>query len=54
MKKIYIQPQTEVFAINMKEHLLVASNVNVSSDNYEEGNMTDLSRRNSLWDDDEE
>lgn len=54
MKKIYIQPQTKVFAINMKEYLLVTSNVSVSTESYDEGNMTDLSRRNSLWDDDEE
>jgi hypothetical protein len=54
MKKTYIQPQTIVFSIKIKGNLLTTSTVRVSTESYDEGNMTDLSRRNSLWDDNEE
>ena len=54
MKKIYIQPQTMVFAINIKDYILTTSNVSVSNEVYEDDSMTDLSRRKGLWDDDDE
>ena len=54
MKKTYIQPQTIVFSINIKGYLLTTSTVRVSTESYDEDNMTDLSRRKSLWDYNEE
>ena len=53
MKKTYIQPQTIVFSIKIKGYLLTTSTVEVSNESYDEG-MTDLSRRKSLWDYNEE
>jgi len=54
MKKTYIQPCTELFAIAVKQTLLTTSTIEVKSQNYNE-DMTDLSRRgNSSWDDEEE
>ena len=52
MKKTYIQPQTQIVKVNIC-HMLAASTVNVSSENYEEGNMTDLVKENrgyNIWD----
>ena len=41
MKKEYMKPTTEVVDLKMNHHLLAGS-VTVSSENYEEDNMTDL------------
>ena len=53
MKKSYIQPNMELFSVAVKQTLLTVSTIEVKSQNYNE-DMTDLSRGNSSWDDDEE
>ncbi len=53
MKKTYIQPNTELYKIASMQTLLTASTLEVKSANYNEI-MTDLSRRGSSWDDDDE
>lgn len=58
MKKQYNAPMLKVYKIGMVSHLMAASTttVSVSNNNFDEGTMTTLSRRNenSLWADDEE
>lgn len=58
MKKHYNAPMLKVYEIKMVSHLMAASTttVSVSDEEFDEGTMTSLSRRNgnSLWDDDEE
>ena len=46
MKKTYITPETKVYVIAAQHQLLAGSttSVGVSSESYDEGNMTDLSR----------
>ena len=54
MKKTYIQPQTLIIKISLHSHLMNTSTIGVSSDNYDEGNMTDLVKEQNsinLWDD---
>lgn len=56
MKKAYITPDILKYKVAIRP-LMTGSEttVNVSSENYVEGSMTDLSRRSdSLWDDDDE
>ena len=58
MKKHYNAPMLKVYKIGMVSHLMAGSTttVSVSKTNFDEENMTSLSRRNgnSLWADDEE
>lgn len=58
MKKHYNAPMLKVYEIEMLSHLMEASTttVSVSNDEFDEENMTSLSRRsgNILWDDYEE
>lgn len=56
MKKHYNAPMLKVYKKGMVSHLMAASTttVSVSNTNFDEGTMTSLSRRNSLWADDEE
>jgi len=51
MKKLYIQPQIQVFAFRMDYNLLTTSTITVSSEEYDSSNMTDLARESSFWDD---
>lgn len=46
MKKTYIRPKTEVYNIAAQHQLLAGSttSLGVSSETYDEGTMTDLSR----------
>lgn len=55
MKKMYLKPETKEFQIVAQQTLMQAS-VEVSSENYQEGSMTDLSRRGrgGFFDDEEE
>lgn len=56
MKRTYISPVSTI--IKLQPHRMLAlSSIEVSSSNYEEGNMTDLVKGNrsqnySIWDDD--
>ena len=45
MKRIYMRPELQVFKFNMTHHLLSMSVV-VSSEAYNESEMTDLAREN--------
>lgn len=55
MKKTYITPETKTYVIATQHQLLAgsATSVGVSSDPYDEGNMTDLSREMSDFFDEE-
>lgn len=53
MKKTYIQPRIAFYTIAVHHPFLNASTLEVKGGSYSEG-MTDLSRGNSSWDDDEE
>ena len=55
MKKAYITPDILKYKVAITP-LMTGSEttVNVSSENYEEGSMTDLSRGGGFWDDEEE
>ncbi len=44
MKKTYIRPKTEVYNIAAQHQLLAGSTLSVSSETYDAGSMTDLSR----------
>lgn len=52
MKKAYISPETKTFRIETAQMVMV-STVDVKSENYDEDTMTDLSRKSSLWDEEE-
>ena len=52
MKRIYIQPEMQVYPIIARNHLLSMS-VDVSSEAYSEDNMTDLASENCFDFDDE-
>lgn len=55
MKKTYIQPNAELHVVALEQNLMSGSSetVTVMSENYDEGNMTDLSREShSIWDED--
>ena len=55
MKKMYIKPETKEFQIVAQQTLMAGSmTVTVSSDNYNESDMTDLSRSGRFYDDEEE
>lgn len=53
MKKMYIKPETKEFQI-VAQQTLMQSSVTVSSENYNESEMTDLSRSGRFYDDEEE
>lgn len=42
MKKIYLKPETKTYVMATQCQLLAGSTVNVHSEPYVEGNMTDL------------
>lgn len=53
MKKTYIQPNAELHVVALEQNLMSGSSetVTVMSEDYDEGNMTDLSRQtHSIWD----
>lgn len=56
MKKIYCKPSITTVNINKYCGFICTSTVEVKSENYNEGTMTDLSRRSrfSTWEDNEE
>lgn len=55
MKKTYIKPETIQVEVDLEQSFMAGSttDVQVQSDPYDEGTMTDLSRR-GFWDDEEE
>lgn len=50
---MYIKPETKEFQI-VAQQTLMQSSVTVSSENYNESEMTDLSRSGRFYDDEEE
>lgn len=54
MKKIYVKPVVNHYEVKVNQ-MLMASKVEVSSETYTEGaGFTDLARKNSIWDEDDE
>lgn len=54
MKKTYISPETKTFRMETAQMVMTSiTSVSVKSDAYEEGSMTDLSRKSSIWDEEE-
>ena len=56
MKKQYNAPMLKVYKIGMVSHLMAGSTTTyeVSNEEFDEENMTTLSRSNSFWGDEEE
>ena len=51
MKKAYISPETKTFRMETAQMVMGSTEtVEVKSQEYSEGSMTDLSRKSSLWD----
>lgn len=53
MKKIYVKPVVNHYEVKVNQ-MLMASKVEVSSESYSEDGFTDLARKNSIWDEDDE
>jgi hypothetical protein len=56
MKKIYINPTTNVVKVNVAHHMMTGSETMGINGNYNSDNVTIGSRRgrNTYWEDDEE
>lgn len=54
MKKAYISPETKTFRMETAQMVMASTvTVDVKSEEYSEGSMTDLSRKSSIWDEEE-
>ena len=51
---MYLKPETKEFQIVAQQTLMAGSTMQVSSENYDEDTMTDLSRSGRFYDDEEE
>lgn len=54
MKKAYISPETKTFRMETAQMVMTSTeSVSVKNEVYNESTMTDLSRKSSIWDEEE-